>query len=109
MTVLSMENPVFRVYLLAAAVMIAKMMSNSWLTVYRMRKVNGGFRLPEDARRTLLNPNPTPDQRFLHFFYLMTARTHDERAMAWTVGSLIVYFMIGAAAWRALWLPWPSV
>lgn len=34
----------------------------SWLTVFRMMKVNGGYRSPEDLRKTLLNPNPSPGQ-----------------------------------------------
>src|SRR5690606_10154867 len=34
----------------------------SWLTVGRMMQANGGFRSPEDLRKTRLNPDPSPRQ-----------------------------------------------
>ena len=34
----------------------------SWLTVVRMMQVKGGFRSPEDMRKTALNPEPNPQQ-----------------------------------------------
>ena len=34
----------------------------SWLTVVRMMKAKGGFRSPEDLRKTALNPQPDPAQ-----------------------------------------------
>ena len=34
----------------------------SWLTVVRMMKVKGGFRSPEDIKKTPLNPEPDPKQ-----------------------------------------------
>jgi glutathione S-transferase len=42
--------------------MILKAVGMSWLTVARMLQANGGFRSPEDLRRTALNPNPDPVQ-----------------------------------------------
>jgi glutathione S-transferase len=42
--------------------MILKAQAMPWLTVWRMIRVNGGFRSPEDLRRTPLNPNPNPAQ-----------------------------------------------
>jgi glutathione S-transferase len=59
---LSLQNPVFATYVVAAALMILKGVSMSWLTVFRMIKANGGFRSPEDIRKTALNPRPSPDQ-----------------------------------------------
>ncbi len=59
---LSFENPVFRHYVLAASIMILKLMLQPWMTVARMSKVRGGFRNPEDARRSPYNPNPSPAQ-----------------------------------------------
>jgi glutathione S-transferase len=41
---------------------ILKAQAMSWLTVWRMVRVRGGFRSPEDLRRTLLNPDPDPRQ-----------------------------------------------
>ena len=34
----------------------------SWLTVVRMMQVKGGFRSPEDIKKTPLNPEPNPKQ-----------------------------------------------
>lgn len=62
MNVLSLENPVFVTYLVAASLMILKAASMSWLTVAMMLRENGGFRSPEDLRKTPLNPNPDPTQ-----------------------------------------------
>lgn len=56
------ENPVFAAYAIAAAVMVLKAVGMSWLTVVKMMQVKGGYRSPEDARRTPLNPDPRPGQ-----------------------------------------------
>ena len=62
MTDLSLQNPVFAVYTIAATLMILKAVSMSWLTVVRMTQVKGGFRAPEDLKKTLYNPAPDPKQ-----------------------------------------------
>lgn len=59
---LSLQNPLFATYAIAATLMILKAVSMSWLTVVRMMSVKGGFRSPEDLRRTPLNPDPDPKQ-----------------------------------------------
>ena len=59
---LSLNNPVFQTYLIAASIMILKLMMQPWMTVARMTKVQGGFRSPEDLKKTPLNPNPQPAQ-----------------------------------------------
>lgn len=59
---LSFSNPLFATYVIAATIMILKAVSMSWLTVVRMMKANGGFRSPEDIRRTPFNPRPDPVQ-----------------------------------------------
>ena len=59
---LSLNNPLFATYAVAAAIMILKAVSMSWLTVVRMMRANGGFRSPEDVRKTPFNPNPDPGQ-----------------------------------------------
>jgi glutathione S-transferase len=59
---LTLQNPLFATYLVAATIMILKAVSMSWLTVARMMRVNGGFRSPEDARKTPLNPKPDAGQ-----------------------------------------------
>ena len=60
--ILSLENPVFHSYVLAASIMILKLMLQPWMTVVRMAKVRGGFRSPEDARKSPFNPSPEPTQ-----------------------------------------------
>lgn len=59
---LTLQNPVFATYAIAAALMIVKAASMSWLTVVRMMQVKGGFRSPEDLKKTPLNPEPDPKQ-----------------------------------------------
>src|SRR5450755_613637 len=59
---LSLQNPVFATYVIAATIMILKAVSMSWLTVVRMMQVKGGFRSPEDIKKTALNPDPDPKQ-----------------------------------------------
>lgn len=60
--ILSLENPVFQTFALAASIMILKLMLQPWMTVVRMMKMGGGFRSPEDARKSPLNPKPQPAQ-----------------------------------------------
>jgi len=60
--VLSFDNPVFHTYALAATIMILKLMIQPWITVQRMMKVHAGYRSPEDAKRTPLNPTPGEGQ-----------------------------------------------
>src|SRR6478609_11758236 len=59
---LSLQNPLFATYVVAATIMILKGVSMSWLTVVRMTQEKGGFRSPEDIRKTALNPEPNPKQ-----------------------------------------------
>lgn len=61
-TALSFENPVFWTYAVAASLMLLKLLLQPWMTVVRMMKVNGGFRNPEDAKKTPANPKPRPGQ-----------------------------------------------
>jgi uncharacterized MAPEG superfamily protein len=42
--------------------MILKLMIQPWITVQRMMKVSAGFRSPEDAKKTPLNPEPVDGQ-----------------------------------------------
>ncbi|WP_413289764.1 MAPEG family protein [Bdellovibrio sp. HCB337] len=62
MNQLSLQNPLFATYVIAASLMILKVVGMSWLTVYRMVRENAGFRAPEDIKKTPLNPNPNPTQ-----------------------------------------------
>jgi glutathione S-transferase len=59
---LSLTNPVFAAYAIAAALMVLKGVAMSWLTVIRMTAENGGFRNPEDMKKTMANPRPHDSQ-----------------------------------------------
>lgn len=59
---LSLQNPVFHTYLLAAGIMLLKLMIQPWITVQRMMKIGGGYRSPEDAKKSPLNPAPREGQ-----------------------------------------------
>jgi len=61
-TILNFENPVFHTYVVVASIMILKLMLQPWMTVVRMTKAAGGYRSPEDAKKSPLNPNPNPAQ-----------------------------------------------
>ena len=62
MQLLTFENPVFASFAISAAVMVLKAVAMSWLTVARMMWFKSGFRSPEDIKKTLLNPQPSPGQ-----------------------------------------------
>ena len=62
MTAYSMENPVFVTYVIAAAIMVLKVMGQGWMTVYRMAKSEAGLLNPEDLIPGPFNRNPTPEQ-----------------------------------------------
>ena len=59
---LSLQDPLFATYAIAASMMILKAVAMSWLTVVRMMQAKGGFRSPEDIRKTALNPQPDASQ-----------------------------------------------
>jgi uncharacterized MAPEG superfamily protein len=60
--ILSIDNPVFCTYALAASIMILKLMLQPWMTVVRMLKVSSGFRSPEDLKKSPVNPHPAETQ-----------------------------------------------
>ena len=62
MTDFNLQNPVFATYVIAACLMILKVVAMSWLTVVRMMQVKGGFRSPEDAKKSPANPTPREGQ-----------------------------------------------
>ena len=62
MDMIRLDNPLFATYAIAASLMILKAVSMSWLTVVRMIQAKGGYRSPEDLRKTALNPDPDPAQ-----------------------------------------------
>ena len=59
---MTFENPVFVTYVIAASLMILKIMGQGWMTVARMMKVGGGFLNPEDQAAGWTNPKPRSGQ-----------------------------------------------
>lgn len=76
MAALTMENPVFVTYMIAAALMVLKIMGQGWVTVYRMLKVEGGWASPEDLQAGLINRNPSPEQLALNDYVDRSRRIH---------------------------------
>jgi len=76
MTALTMENPVFVTYTIAAAIMILKIMGQGWMTVYRMLKSDAGLVSPEDLRAGPINRNPRPEQLELNDYVDRSRRMH---------------------------------
>ncbi len=76
MNLLNMENPVFVVYVIAAAIMVLKMMLQGWMTVYRMLKSNSGFASKEDLRKGMINKNPSPEQLEVNDYVDRSRRMH---------------------------------
>jgi uncharacterized MAPEG superfamily protein len=66
MSLLTMENPVFVAYAVAAALMLLKLMAQGWVTVVLMVRSDAGLINPEDLRPTLANRNPRPEQLAPH-------------------------------------------
>ena len=60
MTALDLADPLVATYVIAATLIILKAICMPWLTVVRMMQEKGGFRSPEDLRKTSLNPAPNP-------------------------------------------------
>src|SRR5580704_11132378 len=78
MSLLTFDNPVFGHYAIAAVLMIAKMMSQGWITVFRMIKVKGGYRYQEDAQRSPTNPHPSPEQLLPNEYVERSRRMHGN-------------------------------
>ena len=73
---MTFENPVFVTYVVAATLMIIKMMGQGWITVYRMMKVGGGFLNPEDAAPGMVNPSPRSGQLDVDDYVERSRRMH---------------------------------
>ena len=62
MSTLSLQNPVFAIYMIAAALMVLKIMGQGWMTVLGMLRAGGGWATPEDLRAGPINRRPDPRQ-----------------------------------------------
>ncbi|MEO9573548.1 MAG: MAPEG family protein [Roseobacter sp.] len=76
MDLLSLENPVFEVYVTAAALAVLKLMLQGWMTVYRMLRANSGWASPEDLRPGLINRAPDKAQLEVNEYVDRSRRMH---------------------------------
>ncbi len=100
---MSFENPLFVTYVIAAALMILKMMGQGWMTVYRMMKVGGGFLNPEDRTAGWANPKPRPGQLDPDDFVERSRRMHrndTENIPVFLVAGLL-FVLTGPPLWVA--------
>jgi glutathione S-transferase len=103
MDTLSMQDPLFATYVIAATLMILKAVSMSWLTVYRMTREKGGFRSPEDLRKTALNPSPdasqlAPNERVER---IRRIQLNDLENLPFFLAAGFLYVLTGPALWLA--------
>jgi glutathione S-transferase len=76
MTEFSVQNPAFVTYLIAASLMILKVMGQGWMTVYRMIKSKAGLLNPEDLQPGPANRNPRPEQLESNAYVDRSRRIH---------------------------------
>ena len=108
---LSLQNPVFQTYLLAASIMILKLMLQPWMTVYRMVKVRAGFRSPEDLKRSPLNPSPVAGQTELNEYVDRSRRINlnDLESIPGFLAAGLLFVLAGPPAALANVLIWTYV
>ena len=106
MNTLTLANPLFATYVIAATLMILKVAGMSWLTVARMLKVNGGFRSPEDLEKTPVNPNPSPEQLEPNEYVNRIRRIHlnDLENVPFFLVAAFLYILTEPSLVLAQWL-----
>lgn len=103
MSLLVVENPVFRTYVIAAAIMVLKIMLQGWMTVYRMLKANSGFVSPEDLNKGAINRKPDPSQLEENDYVDRSRRMHrnDLENIPAFLAAGLVFVSVGPALWLA--------
>ncbi|MDD9923843.1 MAG: MAPEG family protein [Boseongicola sp.] len=94
MELINFDNPVFTAYVVAASLMVLKIMAQGWMTVHRMLKVGAGWASPEDLRKGLINKNPDPTQLETNDYVDRSRRMHrndlENIPAFWIAGFLFV-------------------
>lgn len=106
MDLLTFDNDVFRAYAIVATLIIALAVLTSWITVYRMMKVKGGFRAPEDLKKTPLNRQPDPSQTAPNEYVERIRRiqaNHGENLPYFLIAGLL-FLLTEPDTQYALWL-----
>jgi uncharacterized MAPEG superfamily protein len=108
---LSLENPVFHLYVLAASIMILKLMIQPWITVQRMMKVGAGFRSPEDAKKSPINPIPQEGQTEINEYVDRSRRINlnDLESIPGFLGAGFLFVLTGPPLLLAQVLIWTYV
>ena len=108
---LSLENPVFHTYMLAAAIAILKLMLQPWITVQRMMKVHAGFRSPEDLKKSPVNPEPREGQTDLHEYVDRSRRINlnDLESIPGFLAAGFLFVLVGPPVLLAQILIWTYV
>lgn len=108
---LTLDNPVFHAYVLASSIMILKLMLQPWMTVQRMMKVRAGFRSPEDARETPINPEPHEGQLDLNEYVDRSRRMNlnDLESIPGFLAAGLLFVLAGPPALLAKVLIWAYV
>ena len=106
MSAISLQDPLFATYAIAASLMILKAVSMSWLTVYRMIRAKGGYRSPEDLRQTLINPAPDPAQLAPNDYVDRVRRIqlNDLENLPFFLVAGFLYVLSGPSPGEARWL-----
>ena len=99
----SPDNPVFVTYMIAAALMVLKIMGQGWMTVYRMTKSNSGLVNPEDIQKGPINPNPDPAQLEVNDYVDRSRRMHrnDLENIPGFLAVGLIYVAIAPPLWLA--------
>jgi glutathione S-transferase len=108
---LSFENPVFHTYVIAAAIMILKLMIQPWITVQRMMKVGAGFRSPEDQKKSPLNPEPRDGQTGINEYVDRSRRINlnDLESIPGFLAAGFLFVLVGPPLLLAKILIWTYV
>lgn len=102
MTLLNLDNPVFAAYVIAATLMVLKVMMQGWMTVARMMKVNAGWASPEDLRKGLINREPDPSQLAPNDYVDRSRRLHRNDLE--NIPAFLAAGLLFTATDPALWL-----
>jgi uncharacterized MAPEG superfamily protein len=108
---LSLKNPVFHTYVIAASIMILKLMLQPWMTVVRMMKAGTGFRNPEDLKKTPLNPHPQANQLEANDYVERSRRMNlnDLESIPGFLAAGLLFVLVGPPLLLAQILIWAYV
>ena len=100
---LTLENPVFVTWNIAAALGVLKVMGQGWMTVYRMMKSKSGLASPEDVRFGLLNRSPSEAQLAVNDYVDRSRRMHrnDLENIPGFLAAGLLFVVIDPALWQA--------